>query len=60
MKRCGVQQNENTIKSCRQLHFFLWNAAPRAAKAERELGWRPTDVREGVRRTLEAHGLLAG
>jgi len=43
-----------------QLHFFLWNAAPRAAKAERELGWRPTDVREGVRRTLEAHGLLAG
>ena len=43
-----------------QLHFLLWNSAPRAAKAERELGWRPTDVREGVRRTLEAHGMLEG
>src|SRR6476646_731826 len=42
-----------------QLHFFLWNAAPRSGKAQRELGWRPTELRDGVRRTLEAHGLLA-
>ena len=41
-----------------QLHFFLWNAAPRADKARRELGWRPTDLRDGVRRTLQAHGML--
>jgi nucleoside-diphosphate-sugar epimerase len=41
-----------------QLHFFLWNAAPRSDKAQRELGWRPTELRDGVRRTLEAHGLL--
>ncbi len=41
-----------------QLHFFLWNAAPRADKAQRELGWRPTDLRDGMRRTLEAHGML--
>jgi dihydroflavonol-4-reductase len=41
-----------------QLHFFLWNAAPRSDKAQRELGWRPTDLRDGVRRTLEAHGML--
>ena len=43
-----------------QLYFFLWNAAPSSDKAQRELGWRPTDVRDGVRRTLEAHGLLEG
>ena len=43
-----------------QLHFFLWNAAPRANKAQRELGWRPTELRDGVRRTLEAHGMLEG
>jgi nucleoside-diphosphate-sugar epimerase len=41
-----------------QLHFFLWNAAPRADRARRELGWRPTDLRDGMRRTLEAHGML--
>jgi dihydroflavonol-4-reductase len=41
-----------------QLYFFLWNAAPRSDKAQRELDWRPTEVRQGVRRTLEAHGLI--
>jgi dihydroflavonol-4-reductase len=41
-----------------QLHFFLWNAAPRADKAQRELGWRATDLRDGMRRTLGAHGML--
>jgi nucleoside-diphosphate-sugar epimerase len=37
-----------------QLHFFLWNAEPRADKAKAELGWDPTPLEEGVRRTLAA------
>ena len=41
-----------------QLHFFLWNAAPDSGKAQRELGWQPTDLEHGVRRTLEASKLL--
>jgi dihydroflavonol-4-reductase len=35
-----------------QLHFLLWNAKPDSSKAQRELGWRPTPIEEGVRRTL--------
>jgi nucleoside-diphosphate-sugar epimerase len=31
-----------------QLHFFLWNARPQSAKAERELGWRPTPLEDGL------------
>jgi dihydroflavonol-4-reductase len=31
-----------------QLYFFLWNARPQAAKAERELGWRPTPLEDGL------------
>jgi dihydroflavonol-4-reductase len=31
-----------------QLHFFLWDARPQAGKAERELGWRPTPLEEGL------------
>jgi nucleoside-diphosphate-sugar epimerase len=41
-----------------QLHFFLWNAAPDSSKAQRELGWQPTDLEQGVRRTLEVSKLL--
>lgn len=41
-----------------QLHFFLWNAAPDSSKAQRELGWEPTAVEDGVRRTLGDRGLL--
>lgn len=41
-----------------QLHFFLWNAAPDSAKAQRELGWEPTPIEDGVRRTLGELGLL--
>ncbi len=40
-----------------QLHFLLWNAAPQSAKAQRELGWQPTPLAEGVRHTLAAMGL---
>ena len=41
-----------------ELHFVLWNAAPDSAKAQRELGWRPTPFEDGVRRTLAELGLL--
>ena len=41
-----------------QLHFFLWNAAPDSSKAQRELGWQPTPLEQGMRRTLEASNLL--
>jgi nucleoside-diphosphate-sugar epimerase len=42
-----------------QLHWFLWDARADSTKAQRELGFTPTPVEEGVRRTLEAMGLLA-
>jgi dihydroflavonol-4-reductase len=41
-----------------QLLFTLWNAAPSSAKAQRELGWQPTPLDEGIRRTLQELGLL--
>src|SRR3954447_2736201 len=40
-----------------QLYFFLWNAAPDSAKAQRELGWEPTPLDEGLRATLAGMGL---
>ncbi len=46
------------LLSTGQLHFFLWNAAPDSSKAQRELGWQPTELEQGVRRTLEASNLL--
>src|SRR3954470_3568487 len=41
-----------------QLHFFLWNAAPDSGKAQRELGWQPTPLEDGVRATLAGMGLV--
>ncbi len=41
-----------------QLHYFLWNAVPDSSKAQRELGWKPTPLDEGVRRTLAAAELI--
>ena len=41
-----------------QLHFLLWNAAPDSAKAQRELGWQPTPIEDGVRTTLASMNLL--
>jgi dihydroflavonol-4-reductase len=35
-----------------QLYYFLWNAEPDSSKARRELGWEPTPLDEGIRRTL--------
>lgn len=36
------------------LCFMLWQARPCADKARRELGWRPTPLREGIRQMLGA------
>jgi dihydroflavonol-4-reductase len=41
-----------------QLIYFLWQGRPDSTKAQRELGWRPTPLEEGVRSTLNAMGLL--
>jgi dihydroflavonol-4-reductase len=32
-----------------QLHFFLWDARPQSGKAQRELGWVPTPLEEGLK-----------
>lgn len=35
-----------------QLHFLLWGARPKSDRAQRELGWKPTPLADGVRATL--------
>jgi nucleoside-diphosphate-sugar epimerase len=40
-----------------QLYFFRWDAAPDSGRAQRELGWEPTLLDDGVARTLAAMGL---
>ena len=39
-----------------QLYFFLWNARPQSGKAQRELGWEPTPIEDGLRSAVEALG----
>jgi dihydroflavonol-4-reductase len=39
-----------------QLHFFLWDAHPQSGKAQRELGWVPTPLEEGLRAVVSAFG----
>jgi dihydroflavonol-4-reductase len=41
-----------------QLTYILWQARPDSSKAQRELGWQTTPLDEGVRKTLNAMGLL--
>ena len=41
-----------------QLEYILWQARPDSSKAQRELGWQTTPLDEGVRKTLNAMGLL--
>jgi nucleoside-diphosphate-sugar epimerase len=41
-----------------QLEYFLWQAHPDSSKAQRELGFAPTPLEDGIRRTLEGMGLL--
>jgi nucleoside-diphosphate-sugar epimerase len=42
-----------------QLHFFQWQAKADSSKAQRELGFTPTPLEEGIRKTLDGMGLLA-
>ncbi len=39
-----------------QLHFFLWDARPQSGKAQRELGWVPTPLEDGLRAAVSAFG----
>jgi dihydroflavonol-4-reductase len=39
-----------------QLHFFLWDAHPQSGKAQRELGWVPTPLEEGLRAVVSTFG----
>ena len=41
-----------------QLHFFQWQARADASKAQRELGFTPTPLEDGLRRTLDSMGLI--
>jgi len=44
-----------------QLHFLQWQARPDSGRAQEQLGWRPTPLREGLAATvahLEERGLL--
>jgi dihydroflavonol-4-reductase len=40
-----------------QLHYLMWQARADSSKAQRELGFTPTPLEDGVRRTLEHMGL---
>lgn len=35
-----------------QLHFLQWQARPSSARAQKELGWKPIPLEEGVRKTI--------
>jgi nucleoside-diphosphate-sugar epimerase len=41
-----------------QLSYFLWQGHPDSSKAQSELGWQTTPLPDGVRKTLDAMGLL--
>lgn len=41
-----------------QVYFFSWQAHPDSSKAQGELGWKPTPLEEGIRRTLAGMGLV--
>ena len=35
------------------LVFLLWQAIPSSEKAQRELGWKPTPLKQGIRETID-------
>lgn len=39
-----------------QLHFFLWDARPQSGKAQRELGWVPTPLEDGLTAVVATFG----
>lgn len=44
------------------LYFLQWQAFPKSEKAQHELGWKPTPLREGLRKTIaflnqQSHGI---
>ncbi len=39
-----------------QLHFFLWDVRPQSGRAQRELGWIPTPLEEGLAAAVAALG----
>lgn len=41
-----------------ELRYLRWNAVPDSTRAQRELGWRPTPLTEGIRRTVAESGLV--
>jgi dihydroflavonol-4-reductase len=41
-----------------QLTYFLWQGHPDSSKAQRELSWAPTQLEDGIRKTLAAMDLL--
>jgi len=40
-----------------QLHYLQWQARADSSKAQRELGFTPTPLEDGLRRTLDGMGL---
>lgn len=41
-----------------QLHSLLWDPDPRSERAQRQLGWKPVSIADGIRATLAALDLL--
>jgi hypothetical protein len=35
-----------------QLHFMQWKARPKSEKAQQNLNWTPTPLREGLSKTI--------
>jgi nucleoside-diphosphate-sugar epimerase len=36
-----------------QLEFLLWGAIPNSGKAQKELGWEPTTLKDGIKETID-------
>jgi len=51
-----VTRRPPPIARC-QLQYLLWNATPDSSKAQKELGWQPTPLADGIRRTIAETGL---
>ena len=36
-----------------QMEFLLWGAIPDSSKAQTDLGWKPTPIKEGIAKTID-------